>query len=150
MKTLLLFIVIAIPVFSSAQPANSNASTFLEGGKTLIELIKVIKPQKSALSPAASYQNPDSCSIKRVADISFLNKTNKVIVVSMYFRTGNVYEEQELSLRVSPSAQESLYDLRAGIYKYKMESDCDGQRTILHEGELKLAPCEKAVKDIKG
>jgi len=147
MKTLLLFTVIAIPVFSSAQP--TNASNFLEGGKTLIELIKVIKPQRTGLTPAP-YQGPDSCSIKKIADISFRNKTDKVMVVSMYFRMGNAYEQQALSLRLSPSAQESLYDLRAGIYRYKMESDSSGQRILLHEGELKLAPCEKAVKDIKG
>ena len=71
------------------------------------------------------------------------------MIVSLSFRIGNVYEQQVLSLRLSPSAQESLYDLRAGIYKYKMETDFNGQRTLLHEGELKLAPCEKAVKDIK-
>jgi len=81
MKTLLLFISISIPLLSSAQPANANASNFIEGGKTLIELLRVIKPQKASLSTAA-YQSPDSCSIKKTADITFRNKTDKTMVVS--------------------------------------------------------------------
>ena len=147
MKTLLLFITISIPILLQAQPA--NASNLLEGGKTLIELIKVIKPQKN--NPGAtSYQSPDSCSIKKIADISFKNRMDKTIIISLYFRMGNSYEPQPFSLQLLPSSQESLYDVRAGIYKYKIETDSSGQRALLHEGELKLAPCEKAAKDIKG
>ena len=147
MKTLLLFTAIAIPALSRAQPP--NASNILEGGKTLIELIRVIKPQKASLY-ANLYQSPDSCSLKRIADISFKNKTDKTMIVSLFFRAGSFYEQLPVSLQLSPSSQESLYELRAGIYKYKIESDSSGQRKLLHEGELKLTPCEKAVKDIKG
>ena len=147
MKTLLLFTAIAIPALSTAQPP--NASNILEGGKTLIELIRVIKPQRNALNTTA-YQSPDSCSQKRIADISFKNKTDKTMIVSLFYRAGNVYEQLPSSLLLSPATQESLYELRAGIYKYKIESDSSGQRKILHGGELKLAPCEKAVKDIRG
>ena len=146
MKTLLLFIVILIPVLSRSQ--STNASDLLEGGKTLIELIKVFKPQRSNLSTAA-YSSPDSCSIKKIADISYKNKTDKLMIVSLYFRAGSNYEAQVLSLKLTPSSQETLYDIRSGIYKYKIESDLNGQRILLHEGELKIAPCEKAVKDIK-
>ena len=147
MKTLLLFIGISIPVISSAQP--TSASNLLDGGKTLIELIRVLKPSKASLTTAA-YQSPDSCSLKKKADISFRNKTDKTMIVSLFFRTGNMYEAQPVSLQLSASSQESLYELRAGIYKYRIEADSAGQRTLLHEGELKLSPCEKAVKDIKG
>lgn len=147
MKTLLLFISISIAALSSAQPA--NVSNFLEGGKTLIELIKVIKPQKASLSTAA-YQSPDSCSIKKIADISFKNKTEKTMLVTLYFRVGSIYEQQPLTLQLSPSTQETLYDIRSGIYKYKIENDSSGAKTLLHEGELKLSPCEKAAKEIKG
>lgn len=147
MKTYLLIAVMFIPAILQAQPA--NISDYLDGGKTLIELIKVIKPQKTALS-AASYSSPDSCVLRKKADISYKNKTEKMMLVSLYFRAGNIYEPQPLSLMLSPYSQESLYDVRSGIYKYKIESDVNGLKTVLHEGELKLQPCEKSVREIKG
>ena len=147
MKTLLLFIAISMPALLRAQPP--NASDLLEGGKTLIELIRVIKPQKAALN-GVGYKSPDSCSLKKVADLSFKNRTGKTMIISLYFRVGNSYEPGPLSLQVSPSSKESLFDVRAGVYKYKIETDSAGQRTLLHEGELRLAPCEKVVRYVKG
>ncbi len=145
MKTILLFIAITTPVLLPAQP--TTASDIVEGGKTLIELFRVIKPPRVALSQSNS--SPDSCSIKKKGDISYKNRTDKTMIVSLYFRVGNDYEQRSLSLRLSPSSQESLYDVRSGIYKYKIEEESNGQRTMLHEGELKLAPCEKLARDIK-
>lgn len=147
MKTYLLIAVMCIPAILQAQRA--SISDYLDGGKTLIELIKVIKPQKTALS-AASYSSPDSCVVRKKSDISYKNKTEKTMLVSLYFRAGNIYEPQPLSIMLAPSSQESLYDIRSGIYKYKIETDLNGLRAVLHEGELKLLPCESFVKEIKG
>jgi hypothetical protein len=146
MKTFLVFAVIAVPVMLPAQ--NAITSNVVEGGKTLVELIKVLKPPK-AIYTTASYPGTDSCASKKMADISFKNKTDKIIQVFLFLRTGNTYETQALSLKLAPSSQESLYDVKAGIYKYRIESDIAGQITVMHEGELKLQPCDKEVKEIK-
>jgi hypothetical protein len=145
MKILLLLLV-CFTVGANAQ--NSIASDFVEGGKTIVELIRVIKTPKTTIVPAA-YNNPDSCGIKKLADISFKNKTDKPVQVILYLRIGNGYENIPHAMSISPSTQESLYELKAGIYKYVIQTDAAGQKTTLHEGELKLQPCEKSVKEIK-
>ena len=146
MKTYLLIAVMSVPAISHAQ--TTNISNYLEGGKTLVELIKVIKPQKNLVS-SASFNSTDSCAIKKLADISFKNKTDKTIHVCLYFRVGNIYETQGLSLQLAPSSQENLYDVRSGIYKYRIETDTNGQKSVLQEGELKLQSCDKLVKEVK-
>jgi hypothetical protein len=40
-----------------------------------------------------------------------------------------------------------LYELQAGIYKYRIESG--EQKILLSEGELKLNACDKMLKEIK-
>lgn len=147
MKKFLLFAVMYIPVTLEAQ--GTLTSDLIEGGRTLIDLIKVIRVPKPAIA-ATSYNSIDSCSIKKRADISFKNRTDKMMAVTIYLRNGNTYEIESLSMKVAPLSQESLYEVRAGIYKYKIESDSAGQRTLLHEGDLKLRPCDKLVKQIKG
>ena len=137
-------------IFSHAilQAQNAITSNFVEGGKTLIELIRVLKPAKTLYIPTTDI-NPDSCASKKQADVSFKNRTNKMILVSLYLRTGNLYDAEPLSLKLAPASQESLYEVKSGIYKYRIETDSSGQRAVLHEGELKLLPCDKLIKEIK-
>ena len=131
-----------------AKAQSSITSDLVEGGKTIVELLRVIKTPRTTIAPAA-YNSFDSCGSKKLTDISFKNKTDKTIQVSLYLRNGNGYELKPLSLSVSPSTTESLYEIRSGIYKYKIETDLAGQKTTLHEGELKLQPCDKTMKEIK-
>jgi len=147
MKKFLLSAALSIPIALQAQ--NALTSNFVEGGKTLVELIKVFKPSKPS-NAVTSYSNTDSCGTRKLADISFKNKTDKTIQVSLYIRIGNTYDTQALSLKLSPQTQESLYELKAGIYKYKVETGADEEMILMHEGELKLQPCDKLIKEIKG
>jgi len=149
MKKFILLAAILIPVALQAQ--NAITSNFVEGGKTLVELIRVIRSPKPA-SAVVSNMYADSCGSKKLADISFKNKTDKTIRVLLFIRIGNTYDTQALSLKLSPMSQESLYDIKTGIYKYRIESETgdDEERIILHEGELKLQPCDKTVKEIRG
>lgn len=145
MKTLLL-VLVCFCVEANAQ--NNLASDLVEGGKTIVELIRVIKtPRLNASPPQAPVT--DSCAFYRLADISYKNKTDKPVFVSLYFRVGTNYEAKPLTLSVAPHFQEGLYQVRSGIYKYKIETDNNGQRVLLHEGELKLDPCSKEAREIK-
>ena len=147
MTIFLLSAAIAAPVMLHAQ--NAITSDFVEGGKVLIELIKVIRTPRPVSAPA-SYSSTDSCVSKKLADISFKNKTDKTVWVSLYLRNGNIYDTPALSLKLSAYSQESLYDLKTGIYKYTIESEVEEAMVIIHQGELKLQPCDKLVKEIKG
>jgi hypothetical protein len=147
MRKVLLFAVMLAPAALRAQ--NALTSDLVEGGKTLVELIKVIRTPRTSAPVTTSYINTDSCGAKKLADISFKNKTDKIVQVSLFLRLGNVYDIKPLVLTLAASSQESLYEVKAGVYKYKIETDEAGQRIVMHEGELKLQPCDKAVKEIK-
>jgi hypothetical protein len=71
------------------------------------------------------------------------------LLVSFYRRNGNVYEAGFLSLKILPKNQETLYELKAGIYKLKFETEEGEEKKVFREGEIKLNPCENIFKEIK-
>ena len=89
MKKIILIAVICFPAVLQAQ--NAITSDIVEGGKALIELIRVIRIPRVPTATVA-YDNADSCGSKKLADISFKNKTNKTVYVSLLLRIGNGYE----------------------------------------------------------
>ena len=134
----------------SVQAQNNTASNIIEGGKTLVELVRVFKTPRNTMTTPAIVERKDSCSIKNVSDISFKNSTDKGLYISLYKRNGSVYEANVLTMKVLPKAQETVFELRAGIYKFKIEIDGeDDERTIYREGEMKLVACENIVREIK-
>lgn len=150
MRKILFIAAAIIPAVLQAQ--NTLTSDLVEGGKTLVELIKVFKMPRivTTAEPVTVANYIDSCGIKKLADISFKNKTNETVQVQLFLRTGNTYSVQPLSLTLSALSQESLYSLKTGIYKYKVETGLeDDELKTLHEGELKLEPCDKLIREIK-
>ena len=146
MKKIILTAVICFPGVLQAQSAIT--SDLVEGGKALVELVKVILTFRTP-STTATYNSADSCGSKKLADISFKNKTDKSVVVSLFLRIGNGYDVKPLVLTLAAQSKESLYELKAGVYKYRVETEVDGKKEVLHEGELKLQPCDKTIKEIK-
>lgn len=135
----------------SACAQNNTASNLIEGGKTIVELVKVFKtPRNNIAAGAAVAEKTDSCAAKNISDISFKNSTGKNIYITLTKRNGSVYEPTALTVKVLNKAQENLYELRTGIYKLKIETDGEGDKRILYrEGEIKLAACNNAVREIK-
>ncbi|MEI7735955.1 MAG: hypothetical protein WCI49_10835 [Ferruginibacter sp.] len=147
------YIVVALCFFVvAARAQNSTASNLIEGGKTLVELVRVFKTPKNNVT-STSIQNPgkiDSCAIKNISDCCFKNSTAKSVYISLYKRNGATYEAIPLTIKVLSKSQECWYELRAGIYKFKIEIDGEDDKKItFREGEMKLGACENAVKDIK-
>lgn len=145
MKTIWMGLLCLAP---GADAQNTIANDVVEGGKAIIELIRVLKTPRTAFTATAPART-DSCAYYRQADISYKNKTDKTIYISLFYRTGSSYDAKPMSLSVAPGSQETLYEVRSGIYKYRIEKDENGQRVLLHEGELKLNPCQKTVREIK-
>jgi hypothetical protein len=139
-------------LFNLAAPAQNNTATnIIECGKTLVELVRVFKAPKQAVYLQPVVEKKDSCSVKNVCDLLFKNSTDKGLYISLARRNGNVYEANVLTMKVLPKNQECWYELRSGIYKFKIEieGDDDADRIMYREGEMKLVACENVFREIK-
>ncbi|GAB2829240.1 hypothetical protein [Ferruginibacter profundus] len=130
----------------NATAQSNTASNLIEGGKTLVELVRVFKTPKNAAPRQSLIESKDSCVQKNLADICYKNISGNSITISFFKRTGQVYAPA-LTLKIASNGQECLYELQAGIYKYKVESG--DQKLLQSEGEIKLNACDKIVKEIK-
>ena len=134
----------------SASSQSNTSSDIIEGGKTLVELVKVLKMPKHALAQQNTVEKKDSCLLKNISDLCFKNSSAKNIYVSLVKRNGNAYESNVLTMMVLPKNQECWYELKSGIYKFKIETDGeDDERVLYREGEMKLAACENLLNEIK-
>ena len=147
MSKLILSAVAIITFTASAQ--NNTASNIIEGGKTLVELVRVFKMPKYLMSQQPIVEKKDSCTVKNTTDFSVKNSTEKSLLVSLYRRNGNIYEASVLSLKILPKNQEILYEIKAGIYKIKYEMEEADEKKIIREGEVKLIACENIFKEVK-
>lgn len=147
MRKLFLPVIVLTTFTASAQ--NNTASNIIEGGKTLVELVKVFKTPKTGLSQQSPVEMKDSCSIKSTADLCIKNSTGNFLVASLYKRNGNTYEAGALSMKVLPKDQGYLYELKTGVYKLKLETEDNGVKKVLQEGEIKLNACQNFYKEVK-
>ncbi|MBL0145797.1 MAG: hypothetical protein IPP48_08575 [Chitinophagaceae bacterium] len=150
-----LFLLLLISSNLSVIAQNNLTTTIIEGGKTLVDLVRVFKTPKAnimqtAATSTSTAASADSCYSKGLADITYKNTSGKSMQVSLYKRNGTVYATAPLTLRISNNSQESLYEISSGIYKYKIEYDeVDNKKIIFKEGEIKIQSCDKLVKEIK-
>ncbi len=131
--------------------AQSNTTAhIIEGGKTLVELVKVFKMPRYAMTQQPLVEKKDSCALKSITDFTIKNSTPNPLLVSLYRRNGNVYEPGVLSLKILPKNQETIYEIRAGIYKMKFETeDEEDEKKIFREGEIRIISCENIFREIK-
>jgi hypothetical protein len=148
MKTVIFLLLAGSCFIATAQ--NNLTSNIIEGGKTLVDLIRVFKTPKATNAANNGVTVTDSCSIKNLVDITYKNSGTRAVFISLYKRTGAVYSIQPLTLKVQAGSRESLYEIPAGIYKYKIEY-AEGEIKVLYkEGEIKIQPCDKLQKEISG
>jgi hypothetical protein len=134
-----------------AQAQNNLTSNIIEGGRVFVDILKVFKtPKKAEIVPATTLQSlTDSCFTKSIADLCYKNSFGKSIYISLYKRNGNSYTTTPLTLTILNNTRECLFEIQAGIYKYKIEYDDDGKRIIHKEGEIKIQACDKKQEEIK-
>lgn len=150
MRKLILSAVAIITFTASAQ--NNTTANIIEGGKVLAELVRVFKTPKSSFvqPPLPLVEKKDSCAVKNISDISIKNSTDKPLLVSVFRRNGNLYEPGVISMKILPKNQETIYELKTGIYKIKYETeDEDDEKKTIREGEIKLTACINIFKEIK-
>ncbi len=147
MRRIILAATCLMTISSTAQ--NNTAYNIIEGGKTLVELLKVFKAPNYSMPIQPVIEKKDSCSFKNITDMCIKNATANPLLVSLYKRNGNGYEAGALFLKVLPKTQEYLYELKAGVYKIKFEIEDGTTKKLLREGEIKLTACENIFKEIK-
>ncbi len=148
MKKLMLFIFI---LNSCAIFAQSTTETVIAGSRAIIELITIFRNNKPV--PIANFKESnmkaDSCFIKQQSDLCFKNSSSRDLSISLYRRNDTGYAPQPFTVKILPKKQECLYELRSGIYKYRIEVDVGPARQLLNEGEFKLQPCDNMKREIK-
>lgn len=142
-KPILLLIFFVAQYIADAQSLTEN---LVQGSKTLVELISVLKNKPSA---ATGKNTTDSCAVKQLADLCFKNSSTRNLAVSIYRRIEAAYEAQPFSVKVLPKKQECLYELRTGIYKYRIEADSGMVKLLVSEGEFKLQACDNMKREIR-
>ena len=147
MRTLIVAAAALININTAAQ--NNTTANIIEGGKTLVELVRVLKAPKTSLISEPVVEKKDSCAVKNTTDLCIKNSTGKPLLVSFLRRNGNLYEPGVLSLKILIKNQECLYELKSGVYKIKLETEENGVKTSFREGEIKLNACENFYKEIK-
>jgi mRNA degradation ribonuclease J1/J2 len=146
MKTVIFLLLLGNCLAAAAQ--NNLTANIIEGGKTLVDLIRVFKTPKATNAANNTITVTDSCSIKNLADITYKNSGTRAVFISLFKRTGAVYSIQPLTLKIAAASRESLYEIPSGIYKFKIEY-AEGEVKLLHkEGEIKIQPCDKILKEI--
>ncbi len=147
MRRLILAATCLITISSPAQ--NNTGHNIIEGSKTLVELVRVLKMPKYPTTQSPVVEKVDSCAAKNVTDVCIKNSTANPLLVSLYKRNGNGYDAGVLLLKILPRNQEVLYELKVGIYKIKFETEEDDEPRTINEGEIKLIACRNVFKEIK-
>lgn len=150
MKKIVLAVMLLQNLTASSQ--SNAASNIIEGGKVIVELVRVLKMPAWSGFQQHVVEKVDSCKLKAVTDLCYKNSSGKSLYISLYKRNGNGngYETSVLTMMVLPKNQECWYELRSGVYKFKIETEGeDEERVLYREGEMKLAACENIVKEIK-
>jgi hypothetical protein len=146
-----MIIVVAMVTAISVTAQNNITANIIEGGKTLVDLLRIIKTPKEGFVQQnfTTSEKKDSCSSKSITDVCIKNSTGIPVSVNLVKRNGNSYEASVLSVKVLPKNQEYLYELKAGVYKLKIETEENGVKKILQEGEIKLIACQNFYKEVR-
>lgn len=132
--------------------AQNTAYTIIEGSRTLVELIKVFRTPRQQIAADRRTGNGsslvDSCEIRQRSDLCYSNKSSRSLVITIYRRMDDGYEAQPFTMKVLSQKEECWFEMRAGIYKYRIELDATPTRVLLREGEFKLESCENMKREI--
>ncbi|MBL0056309.1 MAG: hypothetical protein IPP31_08940 [Chitinophagaceae bacterium] len=122
--------------------AQSNQSSLIEGGKLLVELVKVFKKE----GPAKT----GSDQLNGKSDLCFSNTTRDTLSVEVFKKLNDtVYRSLPFSLNLSGVTQECLLELNPMVYHYRISKRSNGLPQTLVEGDLRLMPNEKMQREIK-
>ena len=114
---------------------NSVIDQAVEGGKVLVELIKVIGRDKD--------KSTNSGCKGRHADLCITNARDSSLTVAMTHRTSNETRE----LVIIPEGQECSLHMQIGVWTYELK--LLGSLAILRKGDLLIEACDDMAMSVK-
>ena len=136
MKTLAIGLTIVVLCLGNTKgQSNKTADHVIEGGKVVVELIKVFSNKKSR------EDSPD-CE-GAYADLCVMNESLVSLTMSLHQRSSN--EKREIV--ILPSMKECCFQIAAGVWTYDLH-----QSTLVHsirKGDLRIEGCENLLMNIK-
>ena len=122
--------------------SQTTENPFIEGGKLIVELVKVFKKNPS--------EKPANDQPGNVSDLCFSNTTKDSLTIDVFKKLNDtVYRLLPFSLLLSVGSLECMLGLTPAVYHYKISRKQKGITTILIEGDLRLKPNEKMQREIK-
>lgn len=140
MKTCLFFLCFLLTVINSN--AQTNTNNFVEGGKLLVELVKIFKKKPVPQSQLGHESNSsDLCFTNSTADNLFIELSKKI--------SDTGYKILPSAISLTPNSHECLLELVPAIYHYRVYKKSGAIQALSLEGELRLKPDEKMEREIK-
>ena len=140
MRSFYIILIILLTCFNVF--AQSVTNNLVEGGKILVELVKIFKKSPLPLN----HHGPEINS----SDLCFTNSTNENLYVEVSKKINDsTYKILPASVSLNTNAHECLLELSAVVYHYKVFKKISGAGILLLEGELRLSPNEKMEREIK-
>lgn len=141
MKFIILFCSQLYIGFSFAQNP-STSSNIVDGGKILVELVKVFK--KSPVQKDLHMSENNS------SDICFTNSTPDNLYIELSKKINDTtYRNLPTAISLTNNAHECLLELLPNVYHYKVYKKTNGLQSLSLEGDIRLQPNEKMEREIK-
>ena len=136
MKKIIAGLLLLAPLIVPLQGQESSVvDQALEGGKVLVELIKVISGDKDRAAKAGCRGHH--------ADLCVVNQRDSSLAVAITHRNSNEIRE----LVITPGGRECSLQLIVGVWTYDLR--IRGEAEALRKGDLLIEGCQDLVMQIK-
>ena len=133
MKSVVVSLCLVLSFIKTFAQSENAAGKVIEGGKVVVELIKVLKGK--------SEKNPGCKDL--FADLCVINESAATIHVSLHHRSTN--ERREMIIQ--PKMHECCLQARAGVWTYDLRIN---ESTIpMRKGDLLLEGCQNLTMNVK-
>ena len=151
MRITIIFLCLTVFYYSNSlaqnpPPPGNTADRIIESGNLIVEILKVIHNNESDRTKATHSKETD-CATKKYANICFINKSSRIIVVKL--KKKELEEEQKLI--IANNGKECCYRIDPGVYKYSIgqKSNLSTKIDLIRQGEVLLAVCKDLEIKIK-
>ncbi|HPH84676.1 MAG TPA: hypothetical protein PLC48_04425 [Ferruginibacter sp.] len=135
-------ITVGICFFNTNLVAQLPANQITEGGKVLIELVKVFKKTPTGKTDPGGQRGG--------SDLCYNNTSNNDLLIEFSVKVNDsMYKPLPNPLNLKANSQECLLELSPGIYHYKIYRK-EGQEPMIYlEGDIRLKANEKMERKIR-
>lgn len=126
-------LVLCMGYLSQVSVAQSNGSDVVEGGKLLLELVKIVKPDKGSTANSKS----GDCKKDKTSDLAFDNRKLGMIKVVLIDKEQPSVKQE---LVIQALKKEYFLSLSTKVYTCEVTDVATG--TIIRKGDIRLSVCE--------